>query len=101
MPNVEVHGLGIRFGDKLRKRVRDEIFNAIRETSVELAADTVVTVIADECLNIGFTSCPFLRVIAEESEEDKISKIVKCLEPLGYDIEILAIKKFIQGKKIK
>lgn len=95
MPNIEIHGMGMGFGSHLR----NQIFDAIREDSTELAAGVVVTVVPDMCTDLALRSKPFLRIIAPESDAAKISRIVKCLKPLGYDMEISTIKQFIEGKR--
>jgi len=96
MPNIEIHGIK---KPQRAEELRNKIFNKVREFSIDLASEVVVTIVPDECVDLALRSKPFLRIISPGSDAVKISQLVQCLEALGTDMETLTIDRFIPGQK--
>lgn len=81
-----MHGFGGR-NDKCYK-----LREAIIQSELLFKKDIVMTVINSYCRNLDGKTQPFLRICA--TDHKRAEQIVKVLEKLNYDIEVLILKRF-------
>ena len=91
MPNIEIHGFGLRgpFAQEaiaLRKR----IFEILEASPV--ARDIVVSIYDDIVVDKKGEAQPYLRIVFAPA--DRIFLDILSLKVLGFDIEVLELKNF-------
>lgn len=85
MPNIELHG----YGDK-PIALRNKIRTALKDSPD--AAEIVTTICPTVVTDLNDKSMPFLRVI---SSSDGLEDLLERLKPLGEDIELIMLGRWI------
>lgn len=86
MPNIEMHGFT---GNIVKYHKLKEV---ITQSELSFKKDIVITLIDSCCLDLDGKTQPFLRIC--DTDHKRTEKIVRVLEKLGYDIEVLLLKRF-------
>lgn len=89
MPNIELHGYGdepIALRNKIRAALKDS----------PDAAEIVTTICPTSVANLDDKSMPFLRVI---SSPEGLDDLLERLKPIGEDIELIMLGRWIPAIK--
>ena len=99
MPNIEIHGYGIR-GEYayIARDLRTKIF-ALLIVEAPHVSDAVVTVFDDWVTDEAEKRQPFLRLVSTPSPH--IDEIVELLKTLDIDIEVQELKAFHPKKSAR
>ncbi len=97
MPNIEIHGIGMRgvYVDDAYS-LRNRIFALFGKKPYVQETETVVTIFDDEVTNVRKSRQPFLRVVSTPSEH--LEEIVELLRTLDIDIEVQMLSAFFSKK---
>jgi len=91
MPNIELHGYAPQEAIDIRNKIREAL-----KPSKD-ADEIVITIIPSDVEDLKGNKMPFLRVYLGPRPADDLKKY---LEPLGEDIEVLVLDRWIPKKKL-